>query len=292
MMSSVQPLVSVLVPLRNSAKTFDYALASVAAQDYENIEVLLSDNCSSDDTPVLAHAFAVLDPRRRFVRQDAPLAVFDHFSRLVALSRGKYIVFCADDDYRDSNYISVLVAALESRPEAVLAFGKTFIFGEDRNIFVEKEHHFETVGRRPLSRILYGTRHRCYHFYGLWRGDCLRALPMLNCLHWPDMPLMLSAAVHGVFVKSDATGFYYREVPKTMAVRLKEQSLAPGASLLRREWSLASAVARSLYPLGGAPAVCVALISLGWRELVATLYPLTPSFARRFWSRHVRGRAV
>lgn len=286
------PLVSVLVPLRNSTRTLAYALASIAAQDYPNVEIIVSDNCSSDDTASLARAFVAQDPRRRFIQQKTPLPVFEHFSRIIPTAAGKYIVFCADDDSRADNYLSALVETLEATPRAILAYGKTFVFASDPKTAIEKPHRFDTMDRGRLGRVCLGAGNRCYHFYGLWRGDVLRALPLITCLHWPDMPIMLSAAAIGPFIKTDATSFLYREIPKTSSTRLQEQSMISGASLLRQEWSLISAVTRALYPLGGLTSVIFALAVLCQAEFRYILYPLTPPLARRLWARFVRGRTA
>ncbi|MBK8523305.1 MAG: glycosyltransferase family 2 protein [Betaproteobacteria bacterium] len=117
------PLVTIGMPIRNGDPYFERALASVLAQDYPNLEIVVSDNGSTDGTAEILARAAATDPRIRVFRQSEMLTAFDNFAWVLRQARGLYFMWAAHDDLRPANYVSSLVASLQAYPEAVLAFG-------------------------------------------------------------------------------------------------------------------------------------------------------------------------
>ena len=116
------PLVSIIIPAYNHEPFIEGAVRSALAQDYPNLELLVLDDGSKDNTyarlqqlrPACEKRFA----RVVFATQpNAGTAVT--MSRLVAQCRGKYISACASDDEYLPACISTQVAVLEAHPEAV-----------------------------------------------------------------------------------------------------------------------------------------------------------------------------
>src|SRR5262249_15693965 len=92
-----QPLVSILVPAYNSAHFLREALDSLLAQTYENIEIILLDDASTDETPRVAAEYA---DRVRCIRQPRNLGIYDNVNAGMALARGEFIsIYHADDIY-------------------------------------------------------------------------------------------------------------------------------------------------------------------------------------------------
>ena len=102
----------------------DIILANVAAIDYPNVEILISDRHQLDDAAeVLARELAA-DRRVRVIRAHDALSWVEHFNFLLREARGVYSTWMPHDDSYPPGYLSQLVAALEARPDAVLAFGR------------------------------------------------------------------------------------------------------------------------------------------------------------------------
>lgn len=120
MRGSVADVVSVLITTYNRAPLLARALASVLRQDYEHIQVVVIDDCSTDKTKEVVHGFA--DPRVRYVRNDknmggagGDIAVLRRF--LAEHCTGDYFVYLCDDDYWQSPHlISRQVAAMQQHP--------------------------------------------------------------------------------------------------------------------------------------------------------------------------------
>lgn len=110
------PLVSVLIPSHNSAPTLCQALDSVLAQTYPNIEIVVIDDGSTDDTPAVLREYA---PRVRSFRQpNGGLASARNSG--CALARGEYLALLDADDLCMPERIAVQVEFMRKHPDVVL----------------------------------------------------------------------------------------------------------------------------------------------------------------------------
>jgi glycosyltransferase involved in cell wall biosynthesis len=113
--------VSIGVPVYNGGRFLAEALDSALAQDYEHIEVVISDNASGDDTPQIGGRYAEADGRVRYLRSEDHVGPSTNFARVLAASRGKYFTWLAHDDLLSSpDYLSRMVEVLEGDPEVAL----------------------------------------------------------------------------------------------------------------------------------------------------------------------------
>jgi len=209
------PLVTVGMPIRNGDPYFKLALESVLAQDYPNLEIVVSDNGSTDRTAGILARAAAADPRIRFFRQSEVLTAFENFYWVLCQARGIYFMWAAHDDLRPENFVSSLVAKLEVTPDAVLAFSDVRVSPVFGQSYVYKTFDYETQGMGRLSRMRKTASLQCYHIYGMWRHDALTRIPFIFNSWWPDLPLMIAAASIGVFCRVRGLDFDYLEVRKT-----------------------------------------------------------------------------
>ncbi len=112
------PLVSVIVRSMGRPE-LEEALASVVAQTYPNIEVVVVDALGRDHPPLPASCGT--HPLRLCGRGE-PLRRSRAANVGLEEARGEYLVFLDDDDWFLANHVTSLVAALEARPETVLAY--------------------------------------------------------------------------------------------------------------------------------------------------------------------------
>ena len=93
---SEAPKVSVIIPTHNRAALLPRAVDSVLAQTYDDFELLIVDDCSTDDTPAVIAGFA--DPRVRAFRHDASRGASAARNTGIGEARGEYLAFLDDDD--------------------------------------------------------------------------------------------------------------------------------------------------------------------------------------------------
>ncbi len=153
-MSTVMPLVSIILPTYNRLDYLRQSLGSAVNQAYKNIEILVSDNASSQNPELIINDFA--DPRIKFYRQSKNVGAFANVMGTFQKAQGKYVACLLDDDLWEPNYLSQMVPVLEANPEAVLAFCDHYMMNEDGQINGSKtEECSRFYGRKTLEEGLY-----------------------------------------------------------------------------------------------------------------------------------------
>lgn len=214
------PLVTIGLPVFNGEKHLREALESLLTQDYRNVELLISDNGSTDGTREICLQAARSDDRVRYLRLDESVPTLDNFNRLVPLGRGTYFMWAAHDDVRERGFISRLVGALEAEPGAVLAFsrfdnvdeaGRTVRrYAEDwRAAF--SESRFRQFWRLALADE---ATQKANHIYGVMRRADLLAIGGMARSNvdysGEDIVTLLRLLSRGEFVVVDEILFHYR----------------------------------------------------------------------------------
>jgi glycosyltransferase involved in cell wall biosynthesis len=88
------------------------------AQDYPHLEIVISDNASTDDTGAIARQYPERDPRIRHWRNQTDLGVVGNFGRVLEEAQGQYFTWLASDDILSSrNYVTRTVTYLEANPD-------------------------------------------------------------------------------------------------------------------------------------------------------------------------------
>src|SRR5690349_16413856 len=99
-------LVSIGLPVFNGARTLEAVVRSVLAQDHERLELVISDNASTDDTQILCRDLAAADRRIAYHRQPTNVGVLANFVQAARLSKGTLFRWIGDDDWLAPNYVS------------------------------------------------------------------------------------------------------------------------------------------------------------------------------------------
>lgn len=93
-----QPLVSVIMPSYNAERYIAESIASVLAQTYENWELVITDDCSLDQTPTIAMAFSEKDPRIRFFEAAKHSGIAGTRNQCIQKAQGRFVSFLDNDD--------------------------------------------------------------------------------------------------------------------------------------------------------------------------------------------------
>lgn len=201
-MSGRPPRVVACMPVWNAEPFIVETLESVAAQTYPNLEVLISDDASTDGTAAICERFAAGDARFRVVRQPTRRGWVGNANFLLDAARGDYFFFAFHDDPLCPTYVERLVKALEDQPAAVLAFSDVFS-GEAVARYTELDGVVDRVqrSRRIIrKRGLWWIPNR-----GLFRADAARRVGgmrrHLAGEYKADWPWLLHLALLGEFVR-------------------------------------------------------------------------------------------
>jgi len=117
------PLVSVIVPNYNHAHFLKQRINSILSQTYENYEVIILDDCSSDDSMKVIGSFSDNPHISHIVRnEDNGGSVFKQWEKGIHMSRGELIWIAESDDFCENNLLETLVDAFTSHPSLSFAY--------------------------------------------------------------------------------------------------------------------------------------------------------------------------
>ena len=292
------PLVSVGLPVRNGAEGLPRVFDGLIAQSYANLEIIISDNASTDDTERICRAFAARDARITYIRQPRLLPVLDNWRSTFDRARGEFFMFAAHDDFRSLNYVETLVQAFRDHPEASLAASDVVEFTDyDEALRLPRlPHDFDTTRLNLIARLRKLTRIGCDHVYGLIKTEYVRSYNWYEDVSW-DVVFLAYLAVRGPFVYAPGATFYYRRPPgQTIEARARETSFGRVHRLQtsRTAWLTARAIGDA-HRLAGEwrpaaltfPAVLYFFMQ-GVRGMVASVTPGPMRTALRFLARSTR----
>jgi len=110
MINNIYPLVTIAIPTYNRANSYlGQTLQSALSQTYQNIEIIVSDNCSSDNTEMVVKSFS--DPRIRYFKQAKNIGPNNNFNFCLEQAKGDYFLLLQDDDLIDSDFVEVCMRA-------------------------------------------------------------------------------------------------------------------------------------------------------------------------------------
>ena len=115
------PLVSIGMPVYNGERWLQRALDSLLLQDYDNFEIIISENGSTDDSYKICCGYAAEYENIRLIRQQNTIPLIDNFSEVLGRASGKYFMWAAVDDNWDAAFVSNLTEKLESNESFAVA---------------------------------------------------------------------------------------------------------------------------------------------------------------------------
>lgn len=115
------PRVSIGMPVRNGEEFIRQGLDSLLGQSFGDVEVIISDNASSDGTQAICEEYARRDQRIRYHRNSRNIGLQGNFARVLDLATAQYFMWGSPDDQWDPSYIAKMVDVLDSQEAVVLA---------------------------------------------------------------------------------------------------------------------------------------------------------------------------
>ena len=148
------PKISVLIPTYNYARYLPEAIESVLMQDFAEFELLISDDCSTDDSAEVIARYAAKDSRIRFQIHRARLGMVQNWNWCLSEARGEYIKFLFGDDKLASRQaLTKLLGLMESNIPAALAASARYLIGADSEV-LELWDDFGKPGRHKGTEVI------------------------------------------------------------------------------------------------------------------------------------------
>ncbi|NJN95353.1 MAG: glycosyltransferase family 2 protein [Anaerolineales bacterium] len=211
-MKNKAPLISMGMPIYNEAKWLGQALDSLLTQTFEDFELIISDNASTDESRKIVQDYAAKDARIKLYHQAEDIGAIENFEFVLAQARGDYFMWVGGHDLWSSNLLDVLLKEMQANPHVVLCFPQTVLIDrENRPLTVFNETVDTRSEQSAAGRIwaMHRQLKRSNAIYGLHRREVL-----LSTLPWPkivggDSVLLVRAAAVGD-VLTNSTGQWFR----------------------------------------------------------------------------------
>lgn len=119
-MSDSGRLVSIGLPVRNAGDRVAGVVRSVLAQEHENIELLITDNASTDDTEAVCRELAASDRRISYHRQGRNIGLLNNFVYAISAAKGSHFRWIGDDDRLEPGFVTHCLEVFAADPRLIL----------------------------------------------------------------------------------------------------------------------------------------------------------------------------
>lgn len=152
------PTVSICLPVWNGQAYLDQALDSVLSQTLYDFELLIADDCSTDNSPEIIAQYAKLDKRIVWWRNDARLGLFANYNQCMERASGTYIKPFAQDDLWSSELLSKQVSLLSKHSEVALVAARRLVINEHNDTVPDQQSGLANIlGKQliyPSQRVI------------------------------------------------------------------------------------------------------------------------------------------
>ncbi|MFC1889605.1 glycosyltransferase family 2 protein [Thermodesulfobacteriota bacterium] len=192
--------VSIGLPVYNGEAFLCEAVDSILSQKFEDFELIISDNASTDRTEEICREYVNRDPRVRYYRNQSNIGAAINFNRTFELAAGKYFKWAAHDDLCEPDFLNKCVEVLDQESDVVLSYPRARVIDEEGNIL--HDYHFTLNGSspKPHKRIFHQIRgHQCYEVFGLIRSSALEKTGLIGNYAGGDAVLLVQLCLLGRF---------------------------------------------------------------------------------------------
>lgn len=143
------PTVSVIVPSYNHASFLERRLESILKQSFQDLEVIILDDCSSDESPSIIKKIARQDKRIRAIYNKTNSgSPFHQWKKGIEMAAGDFLWIAESDDFADLEMLSLLLDALERNPTAGIAYCQSYFADQHDNVI---GNHLQTLSLLDAS---------------------------------------------------------------------------------------------------------------------------------------------
>jgi glycosyltransferase involved in cell wall biosynthesis len=208
---NVAPRLSVGLPVYNGENYLAESLESLLGQTYENFELIISDNASTDGTADICHRYEKQDSRIRYFRQPRNIGCAPNHNYVIQQARGELFKWVSHDDLYARDLLKRCVDALDEFPHVVLAHSWTATI-DDSGAVRAVDYCLATASPSAPERfrsLLVGNGGDDTD--GVVRLNVLRRTQLLGSYHHADRTLAAELGLHGPFYQVPDWMYFRRD---------------------------------------------------------------------------------
>lgn len=211
---STVPRLSVGLPVYNGSGYVAESIEALLGQTFEDFELIISDNASTDDTGEVCRRYEKADSRVRYYRQPRNVGLAPNHNFCVEQARGELFKWAAGDDLYARNLLETCVAALNEYPQVVLAHSWTAMIDGDGKVFQANAYPLTTSAPRAPERFRSVLNDSGGDDDGgVMRKEVLLRTAMKESYHHADRTIIAELALYGPFYQVPDWLYFRRDHP-------------------------------------------------------------------------------
>jgi glycosyltransferase involved in cell wall biosynthesis len=209
------PRVSVGVTVYNSERYLDECLQSLLSQTFEDFEIIISDNASTDRTQEIALGYVARDPRVKYVRNRFNIGVGGNFNQTFRLSSGEFFKWAAYDDVCEKDMLLRCVEVLDADPGVVLAHPRVVGIDEHGRTMFTRGPGPDLTSPDPAVRFskIMEVPFWATSLFGMVRADVMAESGLMPSNAAGDHVLLAELSLRGRFHAISEEGVFNRDHP-------------------------------------------------------------------------------
>lgn len=221
-----KPKVSIGLPVYNGENFLKEALDSIINQTFQDFELIISNNCSTDKTAEICKSYADNDERITYLENAENTGACPNFCKVFEHATGEYFMWAAHDDIYAPTFVEQSVKVLDENPDVTLCFSKTKFIDETGKHIKDYDYtlRVESPNRKERFLDMIAGAHIVIEAFGLTRSDLLRTTPLLEGYVGTDRVLLGEMLLHGPFHIIPEFLFLHREHSHRSTIKFKELS--------------------------------------------------------------------
>jgi glycosyltransferase involved in cell wall biosynthesis len=209
------PRLSVGLPVYNGENYLAESLEALLGQSYEDFELIISDNASTDGTADICRRYEKQDSRIRYVRQPRNIGAAPNHNYVVGQARGELFKWASHDDLYARDLLKRCIDALDQFPHVILAHSWTARIDSAGAVLGAVDYSLSTASPRAPERfrsLLFGNGGD--DDGGVMRISVLRQTPLLASYHHADRTLIAALGLRGPFYQVPDWLYFRRDHPE------------------------------------------------------------------------------
>jgi hypothetical protein len=199
------------MPVYNGEAYMAETIDTILGQDVDGLELIISDNCSTDATGEVAQDLAARDDRVRYVRNLRNIGAARNYNQLVDLARSDLFRWAGYDDLLLPGNLKSCLDVIDTEPDVVIAYPRTTIIDGDGAVVRDHDDKLHLRQPDPVDRVVAFTRDftLCNPCFGVIRRDVLQRTGLVQPFVSSDVTLLVELALLG----------QWHEVPERLFLR-------------------------------------------------------------------------
>ena len=273
------PRVSIGLPIYNEGRFLAETLESLLGQTHRNIEIVLSDNASTDDSRSIYEPLAEADPRIKVHRFEENQGVTVNSTLVLELAEGDYFMWASGHDLWTPDLVEKCVEALERNPDSVLAYADSRWIDHTGALMEHESGNYDTRGLNSIGRFFTAFWGNMHPVLGIIRLSSIREIPTIHGIPGADLLVLTELALKGDFLFISDAEWSRRETRGGETYQQKVERYKSG------DFKLVTSRFDQLFPLVRLPWELIRLVlraRISIAEKFAIVLVLLPSFIARY----------